>query len=720
MKIRAAAAAAFFLALPPSLFAGIFFEAQDIGARDEILFTARHSLPGASLSYTTLFCARLSDGGTVGAPLPVTCYPERMSLVSGGTAVEIKNRYGRARYDLNGGTLKWLDFRADVPLECSPAPPFAASPDGKWICFTEKTGFVEGRLFLARSGGGKSVLVEGGVAFSYEQLPVKWSGDSSCFVYCKDGVLYFCDPEAAWRGIQIDGKWREIGEGSIDSADWTGGDLFFIEGDTLRKISASGIYTAGLYSKVIGRGIPCGRLPNRFDPSSDSFSVSPDGSRVMVSKSNADFALYNIESNSDSVLESVFSRRLDCGERSAVFSRVIWRAGRRSAPCVWLREVSFADGGVSSALREASGDFPEIFSSQSTAEPEISPDRSRAAFFSDGGVDVYETSLWKRIARLEGENAVSALWLDNSTLCAGGVSSTRKWDVASGKSETLFLSSARSGRWSGDGSRIAIDAGGAAMSAKVSFGDSSFEWSEGAEDFAGARSMQNGRYRIFCGAARGRRFDNAIYARKLWGEAVTRPIYKESAEPSAPGKKIALVFEVAGGAENIPRALCVLRSYNVKGSFFLNGDFIARHPRETKQIAASGNLCASLFFSDVDLTDSLFNFDAQFVRRGLARVEDEFFDCAKKELSPFWRAPRRAVTEKIKAAGRSAGYEYVDAIYSDDEGRSSVARYVAAIGREDAKAIALRADGPMLKNLDLLVSAILDSGCAIVGAEELE
>ena len=80
-----------------SLFAGTSFGNPDLNLNDEILFTVRHNMVGSN-PYQSLFYAALKDGKPDGNPEVITCYPEQMELLSGGDLLQIRNRYGIARY----------------------------------------------------------------------------------------------------------------------------------------------------------------------------------------------------------------------------------------------------------------------------------------------------------------------------------------------------------------------------------------------------------------------------------------------------------------------------------------------------------------------------------------------------------------------------------------------------------------------------------------------
>src|SRR5574344_2432587 len=97
MKIvrTVSACAVFAVSLP--LYAGILFGNPDLSGSDEVLFTVRQDIPGTD-SYSSLFSVKIADGTAASLPEILTCYPEQMELLSGGTVLQLRSRYGTARY----------------------------------------------------------------------------------------------------------------------------------------------------------------------------------------------------------------------------------------------------------------------------------------------------------------------------------------------------------------------------------------------------------------------------------------------------------------------------------------------------------------------------------------------------------------------------------------------------------------------------------------------
>ena len=100
-----------------------------------------------------------------------------------------------------------------------------------------------------------------------------------------------------------------------------------------------------------------------------------------------------------------------------------------------------------------------------------------------------------------------------------------------------------------------------------------------------------------------------------------------------------------------------------------------------------------MFFSNWDLSGREFAIDSGFIRRGLARNEDDFHAATGRELSLYWHAPHYVASPEIIEGGALAGYEYVQADVA-------VADWVT---REDAGALP-----GLYKSADALIEEIIE------------
>ena len=181
------------------------FENPQINAESKVLFTVSHQL-GGTLSYRTLF---LADASKKDSTKILTCFPERMELLANGAVLQVRNRYGTARYAVADSTLSWIKREDSIPADAKAMLPQAVSPDGKWACFVKKTDAATGKLYLKNMSTLEEFLLNDKCDFDFDEVPAKWAGDGSVFVYEKEGNLYFGDPKAVYQKVQMDESFRK-------------------------------------------------------------------------------------------------------------------------------------------------------------------------------------------------------------------------------------------------------------------------------------------------------------------------------------------------------------------------------------------------------------------------------------------------------------------------------------------------------------------------------
>jgi peptidoglycan/xylan/chitin deacetylase (PgdA/CDA1 family) len=128
---------------------------------------------------------------------------------------------------------------------------------------------------------------------------------------------------------------------------------------------------------------------------------------------------------------------------------------------------------------------------------------------------------------------------------------------------------------------------------------------------------------------------------------------------SRDSKKVAVCFDLYDDDAGLDRALDVLSRAGLRASFFLNGEFIRRHPERAAEIAAAGHETASMFYAPLDLSDSRFRITREFIARGLARNEDEYHKATGRELSLIWHPPWYSLSPEIALHAAAAGYRTV-------------------------------------------------------------
>ncbi len=640
--------------------AEISFENPEINSKDRILFTVKHDVTG-SPSYRTAFSG---DAKTLLAPKILTCYPEKMELLSKGSVLQIRNRWGTARYSLSDSKLSWITRTDSIPENAQLLSPQSVSPDGKWLCCIKKTGVVEGELILRNASTLQETVLDKNARPDYENIPVKWSPDSSCFLYEKDGTIYFCEPKAVFQKVQLSEEYRKIGTGSINSVCWANSKtLIYVARDLIYRINANELYTRGLYSSVIEPGTVCGRLPVIFDEKHDEFSVNQKAGTMVFVQNKKIVSLFKLEESGFEYVNPLVSKTVTGAGGTVTAVKVFWTGDAR---CVlWLNLLSYENGAQKASFYSLGTELEYLASVNYFVEPQISPDGKKICFAQGETLFVYDINSWTETARLEGEKTVSFVWGSDCVIYAGGESTVRKWNfgLESGALEEdtlLFLSAASRVFWKSDTVVFAEDA--VKKGVFYEFDGLNGSWSKSQEtEPVSCGSVQNGRYRVYAGNSVNSNFKNALFVRTLSGKAVTRTYFPQTMEKRQVPAKIILAVDALDDASGLSSILYVLKKYKVPATFFINGEFIRRYPKETVQIAKSGCECGSMFFTALDLTSKDFVVDEDFVRRGLARNEDEFFQVTGKELSLLWHAPFYKATAEVKKAGENCGYAYVEA-----------------------------------------------------------
>ncbi|MBR1403389.1 MAG: polysaccharide deacetylase family protein [Treponema sp.] len=632
-----------------------------------------HDLSG-TVSYRTLFMA---DATRTESTKILTCFPERMELLSNGAVLQIRNRYGTARYSVADSTLGWIKREDSIPADAKAMLPQAVSPDGKWACFVRKTDAATGQLYLKNMSTLEEFLLVEKCDFDFDTVPAKWAHDGSVFVYEKDGNLYFGDPKAVYQKVQMREEFRKIGEGSINCVNWANAKyLVYINRDLIYKISSKELYTRGLYSPMVGIGIVIGRLPLGFDPHKDKFWVNSLVNQIVTVKANSVVSSYRINGTASTYISSVYSKPFADLAGSAVDYDLFFCSD--GTQILWVNLVGIDDGKRKSSIYRLSSELKPLITIDDTGTPELAPDGRKLAFSSGKMLRIYDILNWRELGRLEGERVYSYVWSGSTKIYVGGESTVREWKIDShgyftdNRGRLLFLSSANTAFWKPNAENIVC-----AQSAlnKATFFDydqfrnvwqmsaedsrTSFEFMKKAE--VSVYAVQNAKYRVYAGTTDNKLYENALYVRSFAGSGTTVAIYPETVKPSGDRKRIALIFDAIDSADGLTQILSVLSQYKVKATFFLNGEFIRRYPNECKQIFASGHDCASMYFSTADLTSGGFIIDEEFIRRGLARNEDEFYAATGHELSLLWHAPYYKATAEIKKAGELSGYRYIEA-----------------------------------------------------------
>jgi len=669
------------------------YKGLDLGNDDSLLFSTQARLPGDG-SFDSLFASDLVGGGTS----QLTVYPEQLCLVEGGSRLQVQNRFGLFRSDRSLSGLSpvagYPAFVRGSAVRQGRLRPGAASPDGAYVLSVVPSSSAYARLILFDVARGRETVVASKVGYSIETLPARWSPDSRNFVYSKDNSIYYYSVEQLSGARVLDEGFRRIGEGRIQCARWASdGSLFYLKDKALFRILPAEFFTQALYRGIAGMGVLAGKTPFAFDPNFDDFWVSRDGARIILSKGGRNLFLIYLDPDdfgSDSRVSALPYLFL---QGDTVVRDLLWPAGG----LVTVFTGSLRNGArTSGAFRlEAPpnppllGLTPAILSLDVAGALELllSPDESKVAVVTDSGVTLRSYADWTQVGQVKAAGALHALWLSDDSLVVAGSSRIEAVYLSTGQRNLIALSQVEKYGRSDDG-KICVQAGGQAYSRPALSGEGIARaaaagsaiggWTKQPAFVAGPASTSSASYRVYLDSLAAGAYRNMLMVRSVKALG-TRPLFPPprisyapfpDAEEALTGpsfdhgsrirrRELAIVFDAIGSADGLVGVLNVLKDYAITATFFVNGEFVSQSPGAARLLAGSGNEIGSMFFTAVDPTDSRFKIDADYVRRGLARAEDDWFAATGKELSLLWHSPYYTVNSDILAAGASMSYTYI-------------------------------------------------------------
>lgn len=661
------------------------FSSMDLSSGSELLFTAVTD-DSSLCSYQSLYLSTLTTGGDQAAsssPEILTCFPQRLNVYGNGSLLEIRNSAGTALYDAGTGKLTWTEG-SDLAFQTrrtasSYLEPVSVSPDGNWKCVFEKKSAVTADIYIESVASGKRLLLSEDEEYRYDCIPVKWSPDSSIVIYEKKGMLYFLKTADVFNSASLTEEFRTIGKGNISNAGWANSrTIVYVDYDVVYAISVNELQTRALYSDFLGLDTIAGRLPAPFNSEKDQFWVNDDISALVVVQNNRTLWYLELSGTDFNYVSNIMSFPLMHVPGAAVSFDVFWTPAENHVqyPVVWI-EI-FRSGERESYtyklyrhVEDGSCSFVSLTMPSGVSDPSLSPDGTKLAFKSDVTLHVYDLNDWQQTDVYYGEKIISFAWLSNDCLYAGGDETVREWNITSDTSRVLFLSSVNRFGWNMTSDVIL----GKNKAGTFAYDRDRHVWTEYTGEIVRGTSVQNDTWRVFLSESKSDRFTNGIYVRTLSGMTETRPLVADYTIPAVNIPRIALVFDALDNADGLTRILDTLEKGGIKATFFINGEFIRRFPSAVKEIVKAGHQCASMFFTTGNLTSLTFVSDESYIRRGLARNEDEFYALTDNELTLYWHAPYYAVTEDILNSGKKAGYAYINAS-CDVKDMSTIEGYV--------------------------------------------
>ncbi|GAB1455797.1 polysaccharide deacetylase family protein [Spirochaetota bacterium] len=660
--------------------ADIEFIGLDISAADKILFTARVEVPGEP-AYDTLFSADARSGELV----QLTFYPESIAIIDDGRRLQIRNRFGVFMTEQGFKDLSPLpgipSFARGSAVSQGRLVDSRPSPDGSMLLYLSPSSAARGDLILFDLSKNLESTVATGLEYSANSFPARWSPDSRYFVYGKDSELYYFSTEQSRTGRIPDESWRKVGSGRVSQLRWSSnGSLYLLQNRSMYRIMPQEFFTQAIYSGVVQPGILVGKAPFPYDPNFDSFWISPDGSKVLLCKDGRNIFLYRLDPDDFGREATVNAMPYLFLQGNTVIQEVLWPSNDE----VTVFTASLKDGKrVSGAYKvtapipgeqNLTAGFKSLDVSGSTSIT-LSPDESRVAIVTANGVTIRRYSNWATEKTLSFPGAMHAVWVSNDKVAVASSGTIEIVGIADGTRTMVALSQASRYGWSASepGTIVAESTGKAFKSSS-----SSAAWVDAPSFNPLPSSTNSANYRVYPDALASGSYLNTIMVRSAKGLGTRSllpapslayeafPDRDEDREPlifnhgsRIRRREVSLVFNAYEGAEGLVGILDTLREYGIRATFFVNGEFVRRNPGATRLISESGHEVGNMFFSVFDATDSRYRADAEFIQRGLARTEDEYFAATGAELSLLWHSPQYSTSTFMLESAAQMNYAYV-------------------------------------------------------------
>ena len=607
--------------------AAVSFSGLNLSGDDRLLFNAEFE------GRNTLFLSYLANMSIQ----QITAIPEKMYLVEDGKTILALSRFGAVKIPASGGLPSPLPgypsfSQKNTPLKGS-LQDIAASSDGRWFLYLEPVSYSYGNLILVDIASGAKKLVSEQLELPGAGFPVKWSPDSRLFVYSKGGRLFYF-PIIDDLSVLIDERFRMIGSGEVSSVLWgQHGDFYYLTGRTLYRVINPELFTRTIYGDFLSIGNVVSILPFDFNPGFDRFWIAPDSVSILINKGSRGLFFFLLGENRNS--DALPHVSIPYGAENF---NVLW-------PSAGILTVNYSIANHVTSLRfEASANSIRpltVRTSPSFPDGSLSPDGTRAAFWGEGGLELWDYVNWRLIQRLITNYPVfSCSWISNRQLITGSSKFIEEIDISSSAytRRRISLSAADDYGFEDRGaSRIFVKAGNEWFA-----NSGTGTWSLITSVQLQQVSLSSDRFRVFLEPLTTGHFKNTIMIRNIQSigtSSFTANFTANNAYLLGRQTQIALCFDLYDDDTGLPFVLSVLRKYNIKATFFLNGEFIRRNPAATTSIADAGHELGSMFYAPIDFSDTRYRVTREFISQGLARNEDEFYRTTGRELSMIWHPP---------------------------------------------------------------------------------
>ncbi|MBI9101035.1 MAG: polysaccharide deacetylase family protein [Spirochaetales bacterium] len=738
-----------------NIYGQVTFEGLDLNNSGVLLFSAATDSPALG-RYSVLFSSWLGDSSIS----QLTYFPESIIVLGDSERIQIQNRFGVFRTG--------PDFQSMLRVEAFPSftsgddigvgknPSMAASADGRYLLFLRQVSPGYASLILLDLAAETELVVSEGIEIGFNSDGISWAPNSRFFVYSKGEEVFYFSIRQLLEDRVLPEEFRSLGKGGLENIFWSeDSSLYYIQENLVYKILSAEFFTRSLYQNLLGRGTIAGKLPFSFDSNFDHFWVSPDGGKILLDKGGQNLFLYYLKSSNFLSTGEIVSLPYLYLPRNTSVESVLWS----SSDLITLYTHSIVAGDTVSRLYRLNLATYQEYPGFTTLDDEgitgisLSPDGSMAAILMEDRIVLRDYTSWEEKQSHKHNAPLFAIWLDDKRLVLSGRNYTEIYSINDDESKMVVLSQVDDYGFDDETGVVSVVTAGEAYSYTAE-GD----WKPVESANISRKGVSSPEYRVYLDSCSDRSYTNQVMVRMV--EALgTVPLFDlpETIYQSFPDKEdppdpyyfshgsrlrrreLSLVFNGIDDSDGLAEVLRSLSDFGIKSTFFLNGEFIRENPEAAKEIAESGHEVGSLFHTYFNMTDSRYVVDTDFIKRGLARNEDDFFEATGYELSLLWHAPYYVVNTDILTASKEMNYNYVGrdvdpldwALADASTGRSASLSAPAMVERiislkKPGSIIPIRlgindgrSGGYLYNNLDVLLNALLKEGYTVVPVSTL-
>ena len=655
----------------------ISFDSPDINTEGEILLRVHYPSLSAG-NYSTL----IRGSAQTLRSEALTLFPERSWYFPSRKEYMIYNAFGCFSYDAAGAIWREDDFLPSFshgePLSLLSRIPLEMSPDGRYaLLMAEKE---DGKASLRLFDRDKRIMltVTSGLERDYTLPAAKWSPDSRYFIYRRGRDLYYYSIDQYLADRVPAENYRKTGFRDIRSVSWGSSNyLYVIRDRSLYRVHSSEFFTRSFYSDPFRSGSVWASLPVPFEPAFDRYSIDPEGRRIFLLKNGREGMVIPLAS------ESLRQAPVLYLPADSSVEDAVWTAGGSLLFLVRSEtgddRLMVYDGGENSGFRELlKGNLKQLRSDGASG---------CFALFQDKVLNIYnsvpdESKAAAPDITIPFAGGRDFFWTKDGYLVCGEESS--QLIASDGETrDTIALSRCDKAGFTPAGT-LAVKSGDSWYRY-----DEALSWTPLEDDVELSPPSQTaGDYRIYQEKLTGSWYDTTLKVRINSGfstnDFIRLPVLKPDpdvretasgeAHPwyfdhgaSREGRVVTLVFNGRNSAEGTAEVLNVLKEYGIKAAFFLNGNFIHANPYLTKRISRSEHIVGSLFSTWFDMSDPAYRIDTEFLKKGLARNEDDYFIATGREMSMLWHAPYYYLDEDVLDVSSAMEYVYIgtDLVHND-------------------------------------------------------